>query len=223
MNKNAGYSVIEILVVVLILSILATLSIISLGSHNRMVKTEDGAGAIFSIMRQARVQSITRRQFYAIVINTAGAEQSVKVHTSSMAKLMLKFPAQSVTLVDMGTQDLDDETITLTKKLPVDVVVNANSGLPVNTAFPVPERNFTTAAFNNGIFICYFDPAGRAVNNCDGTGTQVYTTFYFSSFDINSTVSAPLLRAVTVYGATGGVKFWRYIPTPPSQWVTQLN
>ena len=57
-------------------------------------------------------------------------------------------------------------------------------------------------------------------SQADGSGVQVYYTFYFSALDINMTKSPTLMRAVTLYGATGGLRFWRYTPSL-TQWSTQ--
>jgi prepilin-type N-terminal cleavage/methylation domain-containing protein len=218
MKKFSGFSVFELLVVILIFSILATLAVLTLAPHQRMVKTEDGAGAVYNLMRQARIQAITRRQFYAVVINAGTTDQTLTLNNSNVP---LQFLAQSVTLVDMGSFMPGDESIALSKKLPIDVNINAAVFPSPNPQFPVPEQSFNKYNFSAGPYICYFDPAGRAVNSADNNGTQNYAIFYFSSFDITPTQSPTLLRAVTLYGATGGLKFWRFLPA--GQWITQLS
>lgn len=218
MKRYKGFSLIELLVVFIILAILTTVTVLTLNPTRRMVKTEDGAAAVFNIMRQARIQSITRRQFYGVVVNTANTDQTLMLGTN------LTFLSQSVSLVDMGELATGDEVIILTKQLPPDVIVNASYFPIPNVDFPAPERNFTKYDFATGPFVAFFDPAGRAVNSADGTGTQTYSTFYFSSFDIDLTQGPTLLRAVTLYGATGGVKLWRYLPTgAPNKWSTKID
>lgn len=221
MKKYKGFSLIELLVVFIILAILTTVTVLTLNPTRRMVKTEDGAAAVFNIMRQARIQSITRRQFYGVVVNTANTDQTLTLNNSN---INLTFLTQSVSLVDMGELAPGDEVIILTKQLPPDVIVNASYFPIPNMDFPAPERNFTKYDFATGPFVTYFDPAGRAVTLADGTGTQTYSTFYFSSFDIDLTQGPTLLRAVTLYGATGGVKLWRYLPAgAPNKWSTKID
>ncbi|MEW6732965.1 MAG: prepilin-type N-terminal cleavage/methylation domain-containing protein [Acidobacteriota bacterium] len=228
MRVESGFSLIELLIVILILTILVTLSVLTLSSNRRTVKTDDAAGAIYTLMRQARVQAITRRQFYAVVINVAGLDQTIPLNNSTKNLLFL---ANSVSLVDMGTiSSVNDEEISLSKLLPIDVTINAAAGLPSKTtAFLAPENAFSVHNFSssvpNGTFVCYFDPAGRAVTRADGTGTQEYRIFQFSANDIDLTKGPTLLRAVTLHGSTGGLKFWRFIPTlgPSGQWTTKLN
>jgi prepilin-type N-terminal cleavage/methylation domain-containing protein len=222
-----GFSLIEILVALVILAILVTLSIITLAPFQRSVKTDDAAGVLYTLMRQGRLQAITRRQFYAVVINLATSDQNVQLNNSTKS---LRFLAQSITLVDMGRSSVqNDEEITFSKKLPRDIIINAQSNLPDKTvAFPSPERSFLAHNFSTGspsnLFACYFDPAGRVVNSADGAGTQEYKIFYFSAPDINLSKSPTLLRAITLYGATGGLKFWRYNPsTSPGQWVGRIS
>lgn len=224
MRKQNGFTIIEILVVVVILGILTALTITSLNPNRRMVKTEDAAASVYNIMRQARIQSITQRQFYAVVINSAPTDQMVTLPNSNPAVTM-NFLAQSVSLVDMGQLNMADEKITLTKQLPTDVIINASFfSAPPNNDFPAPERSFGKFDFATGAYVTYFDPAGRAVNSPIGTGTQNYSVFYFSSFDIDQTKSPTLLRAVTLYGATGGLKFWRFLPTgAPNKWSPKID
>lgn len=217
--KTSGFTTTELLIVIVILGVLTTLAIITINPFKRQVKTDDAAGAVFTLMRQARIQSITRRQFYGVVINTERVDRTVTLNNST---LPLTIPAQSISLIDMGSiTQQNDEQLSLSKRLPDDIVVNAGAGLPATTAFPLPERSFPTFNFTTGPFVCYFDPAGRCVNRADGTGTQNYMTFYFSAPDIDVNKAPTLLRALTLYGATGGLKFWRFIP--PSQWVNQLS
>jgi len=222
MKRQKGFTIVEILVVIVILGILTALTITSLNPNRRMIKTEDAAASIYNIMRQARIQSITRRQFYAAVINTAPTDQAVTLPNTGVT---LTFLAQSVSLVDMGELALGDEKISLIKQLPTDVIINASFfSAPPNVDFPVPERSFSKFDFSTGAYVTYFDPAGRAVNAIDGTGTQNYSVFYFSSFDIDQTKSPTLLRAVTLYGATGGLKFWRFLPDGmPNKWSPKID
>lgn len=222
MKKQRGFSVIELLVVVVILGILTALTVISLNPNRRQIKTDDAAGAIYNIMRQARIQSITRRQFYGVVINASNTPQTMTLNSSNIS---LTFLPQSISLVDMGQLSAGDEKITLTKTLPADIIINA-SFFPTtnNPDFPVPEKTFNKYDFSTGPYVTFFDPAGRSVNAANGAGTQSFSTFYFSSFDVDLTKSSTLLRAVTLYGSTGGLKFWRYLPTgTPTKWSPKIN
>ncbi len=224
MRKQKGFTFIEIIVVLVILGILTALTLTSLNPNRRMVKTDDAAASIYNIMRQARIQSISRRQFYAAVINSAPTDQVVTLPNTD-TPVTMTFLAQSISLVDMGQLNTSDEKIILTKQLPPDVIVNASFfSAPPNIDFPAPERSFSKFDFSTGAYVTYFDPAGRAVNASTGTGTQNYSIFYFSSFDIDDTKFPTLLRAVTLYGATGGLKFWRFLPTgTPNKWSPKID
>jgi prepilin-type N-terminal cleavage/methylation domain-containing protein len=219
--KNAkGFSLIEILVVTVILIILSSLTVFYLSPQRRQIKSDDAARSVFNTMRQARILSISRRIYYAVVINTSEAEQTTVLNNSTLS---LKFPGNSVSLVSMGllaTQN--DEKIQNISIYPKDVMINPSNAvdypIPPTSAFPNLEAGFTTAAFPSNIFVCYFDPGGRVLDRAQENGNQIYRTFYFcpqaeKKAGVNTlstnTVQA-LTRALTLYGASGGVSFWRY-------------
>ncbi|MEW6732647.1 MAG: hypothetical protein AB1489_15065 [Acidobacteriota bacterium] len=224
MRQDKGFSTLELLIVFAIFVVLVTLSVLTLAPHRRMVKTDNAAMALYSVSRQARVQAITRRQFYAVVINIDDVKQTFTLSNSTQS---LNFEPHTVTLVDMGAFfDTTDETIAFVKGLPADVLINQGLfTLPTaSSAFTAPESIFTAPDLaSSKTFVIYFDPAGRAVTTANNNGTQQYLTFYFYSSDINVGKSQPLMRAITVYGATGGIKLWRCDVggTPPLRWVAQ--
>lgn len=228
MKRQSGFSLIEVLIVIIILAILTITTLFSLNSYTRQTKTEMAASAIFSLMRRARIQSINTRQYCAVVINTSSVDTTMALATPGGNTL--PFLSRSVSLVSMGQSMAGDEVLRQTNKLPIDVFINQASGGPLaansDAAFNTPEKNFS--AFDpttmNGVFVIFFDPAGRAVDAPSNTGNFVYSRLYFSSFDISRAVpSSPLLRALTIYGASGGVKYWRYIPGAMPSWQFQLN
>src|SRR5262245_6539503 len=99
MKENYGFSLIEVLIVLLIVTVLITLSVIALAPSRRAVKTDDAVNMLFSSMRQARLQAITRRQFYAVVVNASQNNQTLRLNNSTQD---LTFLANSISIVDMG-------------------------------------------------------------------------------------------------------------------------
>lgn len=217
MKRQSGFSLVEIITVVILLSILTTVALFSFSPYVRQVKTEDGASALFGLMRQARIQAITRRQYYAVVINTNTTEPTpVLLDSGPAGTSTVNVTAHSISLVDMGdVAATGDEIVKLSKKFPIDVQVNDPTvvGPLMDPAFPITaaEKGFTPPTLSGGLQVFYFDPAGRIVTKAGGAGLQVYGKFYFSSFDINRAQNPTLLRLVTVYGATGSLKFWRLV------------
>lgn len=221
MKREKGFSLAEILVVVVILVFLSALSVFYLLPQRRQIKSDDAARSVFNTMRQARILSITRRLYYAVVINTSEAEQTTTLNNST---LNLKFPGNSVSLVSMGLLAAqNDEKIQNISIYPKDVMINPSNAtdypLPsATTAFPALEGNFPQATFSSNLFVCYFDPGGRALDKAQENGNQIYRTFYFcpqaekkgTTNTLSTATIQALTRAVTLYGASGGVSFWRY-------------
>ncbi len=225
MSRDKGFSLIELLLVVGILAILSTMVVLTLAPHRRMVKTEDAANALFTVMRQARILAVTRRQYYAVVINA-----DVNNHVAGDIPLNngnlppgSEYLAHSVSLVDMGAIAAGDERIVLAKQFAQDIRINNTSDLPPVTSFPITERTFTSPTLDtvNYSYVCYFDPSGKAVNRADNTGNPEYRIFAFSAPDAKMASAPTLMRAVTLYGSTGGLKSWRYIDNATG-WVSRL-
>lgn len=216
MYKTKGFSLVELLVVIIILATLTTMTVLYLAPHRRQIKADDAARAFYNTARQARILSITRRTYYAVVINTAETEQNL---TLSNSTLSLKFVGNSVSLVDMGSlSSQTDERIQNVNIYPRDVIVNPTDAVAYfipnkTTKFPPLERTFTDSAFPSNTYVFYFDPAGRALNAATESANQLYRTFYFcpqKESNSNAQGMNALTRAITLYGATGGVSFWRY-------------
>src|SRR6185369_877651 len=128
LKQNLGVSLFELLITLLILAVLVTLSVLTIAPFRRSVKTDDAAGAVYTLMRQARILAVTRRQFYTVVINTSSSDQVIPLNNSTKN---IRFVARSVSLVDMGRlAPQDDEELVLSKRLPRDVLLNAATGLP---------------------------------------------------------------------------------------------
>jgi prepilin-type N-terminal cleavage/methylation domain-containing protein len=224
MRNKKGFSLIEILVVTVIIIILSAVSVFYLLPQRRQIKSDDTARALFNTIRQARILSITRRLYYAVVINKNETEQTLTLNNST---LNLKFPGNSVSLVDMGLLSAqNDERIQNVIIYPKDVMINpepfpsADYPIPATSAFPTLEASFARATFSSNLFVCYFDPSGRALDSAHENGNQIYRTFYFcpqaekaggtGPNKLNAATVQALTRAITLYGASGGVSFWRY-------------
>lgn len=215
MDKTKGFSLVELLIVIIILATLTTMTVLYLAPQRRQLKADDAARAFYNTARQARILSITRRIYYAVVINTAETEQNLTLSNSTIS---LKFPGNSVSLVDMGSlSSQTDERIQNVSIYPRDVTINpikTDYFIPDKTAkFPPLERTFTDDIFSSNTYVFYFDPAGRALNGATESANQLYRTFYFcpqKESNSNAQGMNALTRAITLYGATGGVSFWRY-------------
>ncbi|MCS6885494.1 MAG: prepilin-type N-terminal cleavage/methylation domain-containing protein [Acidobacteriota bacterium] len=217
--KQQGFSLAELIVVLAIIAILSAMFVISLNPQRRMVKTEDAAAALYSVLRQARILAVTRRQYYAVVINPTATAASTTLSNGVWPSGQL-CPEHSVCLIDMGALSSGDERLVLSRRFARDININNTAELPASSAMPQPERFFNEPTVTGITVVGYFDPSGRAVNAADNTGIPVYARFAFSANDAKVSAGPTLLRAVTLYGASGGLKGWRYNPhSSPAAWI----
>jgi hypothetical protein len=81
---------------------------------------------------------------------------------------------------------------------------------------PAAPYNYTAAAFSSGTWQGYFTPSGQITTLA---AIPLSATFYFYSPDTanaNNASNLSLVRALTIFGPTGNVRFWRYNVTSAS-------
>ena len=200
---SRGFSMVELLIVLAVITVLLGISLFYLSGHQRLFRPDEQALKIIDIFQEARQRSLTQRETMRVEIDL----------TDNMARLIDEnLPATAT----------DDKMIKAVTLAPA-AEVRLDSPPPDITTtpteiMPVPLAQFRPSVYPNSVAhdVCTFRflRNGTVVNEgTDAIGSNATTTgltLFIWSPKGNSTTESEIARAITVIGATGSVRFWEY-------------
>jgi prepilin-type N-terminal cleavage/methylation domain-containing protein len=210
---SRGFSMVELLIVLTVITILTGISLFYLSGHERLFRPDEQALKIIDIFQEARQRSLTQRETIRVEIDL----------TDNLVRLIDENQP--------NTPD-DDRVIRSLVLLPqTDVKINSRppdiSTNPVEI-MPVPIAQFRPSIYPPSIShnVCTFRflRNGTVVNEgTDSIGSNATTTgltMFIWSPKIDNPNESEIARAITVIGATGSVRFWEYNRnlTDPNRW-----
>ncbi|MEP6902540.1 MAG: prepilin-type N-terminal cleavage/methylation domain-containing protein [Actinomycetota bacterium] len=200
---SRGFSIVELLIVLAVISILSGISLFYLSGHQRLYRPDEQALKIIDIFQEGRQRSLTQRETMRVEIDL----------TDNIVRLIDE---------NQPTTPDDDRVIRASVLLPqADVKLNSRppdiSTDPTET-LPVPIAQFRSSIYPPSIShnVCTFRflRNGTVVNEgTDAIGsnaTPTGLTLFIWSPKLNSSTESEIARAITVIGATGSVRFWEY-------------
>jgi prepilin-type N-terminal cleavage/methylation domain-containing protein len=222
-QRASGFSLIEMMIVVALIIVLASITVVSLVPVLKQQRVTNAYNTTLAAMRQARDNAVAQRTSYSVTFSN-----TVSPNTITVAPTVLGF---------QGDQN------TMTYQLPTDVTFQTNSAIS-STAAPdsgagasfgaganAIDFGYTATSNNGGQNIIYFCPDGSAQTaSCTETvsGTQYSTVGGYSLNWDDGVVylarSGDLLssRAITLWGGTGRIHGWRLYPSGGNyQWIRQ--
>jgi type IV fimbrial biogenesis protein FimT len=205
-HRASGFSLIEMLIVVALVIVLASISFISFVPVMKRQRVTNAYNTTLSAMRQARDNAVSQRTSYSVTFSTTVQPNTITV-------------SPTLTGGFQGSQN------TVVYQLPTDVTFLAQSGLPATapdgygTGLAAVDFGYTAHA-TGGATTIYFCPDGSgqddSTGNCAGNwdGGVVYIA---RSGDLLST------RAITLWGGTGRIRGWRIYSNGAGgyQWLRQ--
>lgn len=193
-RKDSGFSLLEILVVVAIFLILASVAVTSLVANRRNVKTVAAANTLYSLMQQAKFRAISTRVRHRVRIDRTADANGQRNRVTIFA-------------LDPRQDGSIPEAVIRQEFLPQDVIINRPNDAPrvVQTGTTLADATFVNEIFN----IVYTEDSS-VVTNDPNNPSPVSGAIYFSAPDINTQTSAGLMRAISFYSSTGEVKLWFY-------------
>jgi type II secretory pathway pseudopilin PulG len=197
-KNQAGFKIIELLIVLGIVSVLTAMSLPYIVNHKKLYKSEDQALQIMDLMREASQTALTRRK---------------------TIRLEIDLTANSVLLIDEGrSPDAEFKSVPLekTRELRVDMV-------PAGVT--KPSTNYTDIAFST-------DTVGHYLGSTSVSGHNVWAARFKSDGTVVNDADVPLnaniyvwppaasgstsprniqeVRAITLVGGSGAVRYWRH-------------
>jgi prepilin-type N-terminal cleavage/methylation domain-containing protein len=200
---SRGFSMVELLIVLTVITILLGISLFYLSGHERLFRPDEEALKIIDQFQEARQRSLTQRETVRVEIDL----------TDNLVRLIDENQP--------GTAD-DDRTIRKVVLVPQSEVRLDARPPDISTnpteIMPVPAAQFRPSIYppsvSHNVCTFRFQRNGSVVNEgTDAVGSNATTTgltLFIWSPKRNSANESEIARAITVIGATGSVRFWEY-------------
>jgi Tfp pilus assembly protein FimT len=212
LQASEGFSAVELLIVVVLVGITTALAIPQLVSQRRLMRSVGASKQIAAQMRYARQQAMSQRQ--AITFQYDDTVKQIKI-------------------IDSNVTGIGADGIYGTADDAVNLAGYPNSaGSSVATTVPLASAGLASSELNYGIPTSPALPTtalGDGVTKTDisGTGNKLNITFQpdgsvrdssgnyvnFALYIYNNSMPSATASAISVLGATGRVKIWRYDPS----------
>jgi prepilin-type N-terminal cleavage/methylation domain-containing protein len=201
-----GFSIVELLVVLIIIGVLAAISGFYFTAHQKLYKPDEQALKIVDMFQEARQRALTQRESMRVELNT----------TDNIARLIDE---------NSPTTETDDREIRRVSLFEVNevkisrradnIAYNPPEPLPVANAVFMPSVYPSSSTHN--VCTIRFQSNGTVLNGGNdaiGTGSTITgVTLHIWSPNEGDPNDANIARAVTIIGASGSLRLWEYDKT----------
>lgn len=191
-----GYSLIETLIVVALIGVLSALAIPQILAERRLSRSVGVTREILTQMRHARQLAMSERQAITFQYDNTTKQISIIDHNNNIGPLLFTDPTYPNTAgrIVLSTTPLGTGGLN-----PSEIRIGIPPGVP---NLPLADGISMTPLVNNQLNIT-FQPDGSVIDlNGNPMGTAL---FLYNSLAARGTASA-----ISVVGASGRVKIWRY-------------
>lgn len=203
-NPAAGFSIVELLIVVILVGILSSIAFMSL-STGKLYEAERQALEITDVLQEARQRAISQRNTVRVEINqTKNAIRLIdEVKPGAAADdVVIKSVPYMNNGVYIGTAPANMSNGGPTETSPVVPVTFSTSTHPLSIGDQVSIIRFRKGTAQNA----GSDAIGT---NSIPTGATVYVWSKYADDNSPNPTVAQVIRAVTVLGSTGSSKLWK--------------
>ncbi len=205
-KRERGASVTELLIVIAIILIITSMSLFALTGQKAMYKTDDQALKIIDVLRAAALRAVTQRQTIRVEIN-------LTKNTVRMIDENLPATATDDVLVRSLTLESTNDVKLSAQPTNVTTLPPSPSNFPVALYAP----SVHTLSSGNNVCTIRFNRNGTVVNagtNATGTNSVITSTTLYIwpplPSDATKAKTARQVRAITVFGSTGNIRFWKF-------------
>lgn len=205
-RADAGFSLIELLVVVAIIAAMAGITIFYATSHKKAYQADDQVLQIADVLQEGRQRALTQRRTMRVEINMVS--NTVKLYdenlnsTSAADDVMIK----SLKLFDPAAVKVDSR--------PTDIAYNPAEPMPVPTA--VFKNSVYTPTISQNVCTIRFLANGTVVdagNDAIGTGAvPTGVTLHVWMPKASNPAQSDIARSITILGPTGVIRAWEFDP-----------
>jgi len=206
-RDDRGFSMMEMIVVVAIIMVMLGITFISLQPALKDAHATNAYDSVLMQIRNARAKAVENRQQYIVCFGAsipAGAATPLGGPTAQSIQIF-QWPAGAALSTSIQISKVD---------LPSDIQFQALSGLPSSgpdgfgsgTVALDFDQNVTAAIKNQIMFM----PDGSARDTAGNLNSGI---LYLAGATLDST------RAITVWGASGRIRGWRFTGPAPAPWM----
>lgn len=209
LRDERGHSLIELLIALTIITIISAYAIFSYSSHQKAYKTDDESLRILNYMQEAGQRSLMLRRVMRLEIDYTDNKIRIIDENGSNADFLYR-----------EDQLLSMSDVRYAKTTPTSNDVPATLA-PVGTVSAPPSpSNYSAAKFvtsthtlslNHTVCVLRFQSDGSVM---DQSGSVTSATLYlwepYSTTNQDTVKSNTYVRAITVFGGTGALRFWKY-------------
>jgi prepilin-type N-terminal cleavage/methylation domain-containing protein len=205
-KTEKGFSLLELIIVVVIIAIMTTVAIFALRPNQELYKTDDQALKLIDMLQEARFRALSQRETIRIEINTVTGMVSIidenRSTTADDDTVIRRMPMRQESDIAFQTRPSGISAMPPTPMLCPDVVF-------------APSLHPTSAG--ERVATIRFNLLGQALNagvNDRGENAAVTgaTIILWPPKEGSPTdVAAPtLVRAITILSTTGNIQLWKY-------------
>lgn len=209
-SSQAGFSMIELIIVISVLTILSTIAVVTFWS-TRKYSADDQARKIIDVFDEARQKALNQRKTFRVEINKTKNElrlidEGDDATTANDDKILKKYKLTSQVVVGSPPNNVSGKPTATT---PINVPAYAKSSYPLSSG----DEKITLRFKRNGQVV-------DAGTDDTGTGSLMSgATIYV--YSTTPSISNPdVIRAVTVLGTTGDTSLYkcRFISSACGNW-----
>jgi prepilin-type N-terminal cleavage/methylation domain-containing protein len=199
-NLN-GYSLIELLVVMAIILVMLAISLPYIFSYESLYKSEEQSLKIMDLMREASQRALSQRRAVRLEVDVTLNEVHIIDEESVGEDTLVKSqPVENVAVLRM---DLSPSGINRPNPPNYPAAVFQIDDIGHSDGSPQP-------VIGNRVWAVHFRSDGAVVNQSNIPVSATLFIYPPTSASSNTAADPRQVRAITIYGGSGAVRYWKY-------------